>query len=106
MTELPVQNETPNVADARRERTFGMALTGLALAVSLIASIVAIIFVTTVSGAIAASRSDLIMMEESVGTSFTTVGIVAVIGLVMGVLTILALRDVAPAHSKRTQRRR
>jgi amino acid transporter len=93
------------VAESRRVRAFGAALAGLALTVSLILSTVAILAVAGATAAFAASRSDLIMMEESVSSGFTTVGILAVIGVVMGVLTILALRDVAPAHSKRTDRR-
>ena len=104
MTELSVQGRSQNVvADVRRERAFG-ALTELALTVSLIVSIAVIIAVAGTSGAIAATRSDLIMMEESAGSSLTTVVIVAVIGVVMAILTILALRDVAPAH-KRGHRR-
>jgi ABC-type Fe3+ transport system permease subunit len=104
MTELPVQDRSQNaVADVRRERAFGAALAELALTVSLIVSIAVILAVAGTSGVDAATRSDLIMMEESVGSSFTTVLIVAVIGVVMAVLTILALRDVAP--SKRGHRR-
>lgn len=107
MIEFSVQNRTENtVADARRERAFGAALAELALTVSLIVSIAVILAVIAgTSGALAATRSDLIMMEDSVSTSFTTVVIVAIIGVVMGILTILALRDVAPAHSKRGPRR-
>jgi len=106
MTELALADrDRDTVADTRRERALGVALARLALAVSLIVSIVAILAAVSASCVLASSRSDLIMMEESVTTSFTTIGIVAVIGVVMGVLTILALRDVAPAHSKRTTRR-
>lgn len=92
-------------AHARRNGALGIALTELALTVSLILSTVVILALTGASGALAASRSDLIMMEESVSSGFTTVGIIAVIAVVMAVLTILALRDVAPVHSKRGQRR-
>jgi hypothetical protein len=103
MTEFPVVDLDRNaVADVRRVRAFGAALTALALAVCLIVSILAVV---GASSALAATRSDLIMMEESAATGLTTIGIVAVIGVVMGILTILALRDVAPAHSKRAARR-
>jgi hypothetical protein len=106
MSDLSVHNRDENaVADVRRERVFG-AFAGLALTISLIASIAAIIAVAGTSGAVAATRSDLIMMEESIGSSFTTIIIVAVIGVVMAILTILALRDVAPAHHKRAGHRR
>ena len=93
-------------ADVRRKRVIGTALTELALTVSLIVSIAVILVVAGASSAIAATRSDLIMMEETGSSSaLTTMGIVTVIVVVMGVLTILALRDVAPAHSKRVHRR-
>lgn len=106
MVELPVADRNQNsVAQTRRLRALGTALTELALTVSLILSIAVVLVAVGASGAMAATRSDLIMMEESVSTNFTTVGIVAVIAVVMGVLTILALRDVAPAHSKRGPRR-
>ncbi len=93
------------VAEASRKRALGTALAELALTVSLILSIVVILAVAGVSGAMAQARSDLIMMEETSSTAFTTMGILTVIAVVMGVLTILALRDVAPAHSKRGPRR-
>jgi hypothetical protein len=106
MTEVSVQDRSPNdIADVRRERAFGAALAELALTVSLIVSIAAILAVAGASGVMAATRSDLIMIEETVGSSFSTILIVAVIAVVMAVLTILALRDVAPAHHKRGQRR-
>jgi hypothetical protein len=106
MTEISVHDQgRDTVSRARRERTLGTALTELALTISLIVSIVAILALTNATGALAATRSDLIMMDEPVSTSLTTIAIVTVIGLVMGVLTILALRDVAPAHSKRGNRR-
>lgn len=92
-------------ANTRRGRAFGTALAELALAVTLVLAIAAVVAITGASDALATARSDLIMMEESAATGFTTVGIVAVIGVVMGVLAILALRDVAPAHSKRPPRR-
>jgi hypothetical protein len=106
MTEYTIQDQgRDTVSRARRERTLGTALTELALTISLIVSIVVILALTGVTSALAATRSDLIMMDEPVGSSLTTIAIVTVIGLVMGVLTILALRDVAPAHSKRGHRR-
>lgn len=106
MTEFSVQDRSRNAAaDVRRERAFGAVLAELALTVSLIVSIAAILAVAGTSGAIAATRSDLIMIEESVGSSLSTVVIVAIIAVVMAILTILALRDVAPAHHKRGQRR-
>ncbi len=94
------------VADVRRKRAVGTAVTELALTVSLIVSIAVILTVAGVSGALAATRSDLIMMEETSSSSaLTTMAIITVIALVMGILTVLALRDVAPAHSKRVHRR-
>lgn len=89
---------------ARRRRTLGTALAELALTVSLIVSIVFVLTAVGATGVLAATRSELIVMEES-SSPLTTVGIVSIIVLVMGVLTILALRDVAPVHSKRTVRR-
>lgn len=106
MTGYSVTDRNQNsISETRRERTLRAAFAELALTVSLVVSIVVIIAVTGVSGALASTRSDLIMMEELTGSSLTTMGIVAVILLVMGVLTILALRDVAPARSKRDHRR-
>ena len=106
MTNLNVVDHNQNsVAQARRSRTLGAALAELALTVSLILSIAVILVAAGASGAMAATRSDLIMVEESLNSTFTTLGIVSVIIVVMGVLTILALRDVAPAHSKRGARR-
>ncbi len=93
------------VTEASRKRALGTALAQLALTVSLILSTVAILAVAGISSAMATSRSDLIMMEESTTGSLTTIGILSVIAVVMGVLTILALRDVAPVHSKRDNRR-
>jgi amino acid transporter len=105
MTERSAQDRNQNaLADAGRERAFGTVLAELALTISLVVSIAAILAVAGVSGALAATRSDLIMMEESVGSSFSTVLIVAVIVVVMAILTILALRDVAPS-SRRGHRR-
>jgi len=106
MIEFPATDRALTTATAaRRERALGTALTELALTISLIFSIAVILAVAGATVADAATRSDLIMMEESAGTTLTTIGIVSVIAVVMGVLTILALRDVAPAHSKRGQRR-
>lgn len=99
------QNRT-GVAESIRKRAFGTALAELALAASLIVSIVVVLAVAGMSDAVASARSDLIMMEETTASSsLTTIAILTVIALVMGVLTILALRDVAPVHSKRGNRR-
>lgn len=98
-------HEQTSVVHARRKRALGVALTELALTVSLIVSIVVILALTNMSAALAATRGDLIMMEETASSGFTTLGIIAVIAVVMGVLTILAIRDVAPVHSKRDQHR-
>lgn len=94
------------VAEAGRKRLLTTAFAQLALAVCLIVSIVVILAVAGTSGAMAANRNDLIMMEETAasGSTLTTMGILAVIAVVMGILTILALRDVAPAQSKRDRR--
>ncbi len=106
MIDFPVTDrERQTVAHARRKRAFGTALAELALTVCLILSIAVILVATGASGALANTRTDIIMMEESTGSAFTTLGIVSIIVVVMGVLTILALRDVAPVHSKRAQRR-
>lgn len=95
------------VAEASRKRALGTALAQLALTVSLTVSVVVILAVSGATGAMAQNRSDLIMMEETSATSsLTTIGILTVIAVVMGLLTILALRDVAPAHSKRGNNRR
>ncbi len=93
------------LADPRRRRAVGVALAELALMVCLVVAIVVVLAVASASGVLAAARSDLIMMEEASNSGFTTVGIIAVIAVVMGLLTILALRDVAPVHSKRAQQR-
>ena len=106
MTGYSVTDRNQNsISETRRERTLRAAFTELALSVSLVVSIVVIIAVTGASGALASTRSDLIMMEESAGSALTTMAIITVIFLVMGVLTILALRDVAPDRSKRGHRR-
>lgn len=101
MIEFPANESGHTVSHVRKERALGTALAELALTFSLVFSILVVLGATS---AMAAARSDLIMMDEA-GTTFTTFGIVAVIAVVMGFLTILALRDVAPAHSKRTSRR-
>jgi hypothetical protein len=106
MIEIPAADRAQNaVAEASRKRVFGTALAELALTVSLIVSIVVILAVAGASNAMAATRSDLIMMEETANSALTTMGILTVIAVVMGILTILALRDVAPVHSKRPNRR-
>ncbi len=106
MIELPVIDRDQTViAETSQKRALGTALTQLVLTVSLIASILAVLAVTGASGVLAQARSDLIMMEEAASGPLTTFVILTIIAVVMGVLTILALRDVAPAHSKRTNRR-
>lgn len=92
------------VTVARRKRTLGTAFAELALTLSLIVSILFVLTAVSATRVLAATRSELIVMEES-SSPLTTIGIVSIIVLVMGVLTILALRDVAPVHSKRTARR-
>jgi hypothetical protein len=107
MTDFPVAGrEQAAVAEVSRKRALGTALAELALTVCLIVSIVVILAVAGASGAMAATRSDIILMEETASSSLTTMGILTVIAVVMGILTILALRDVAPVHSKRPDRRR
>lgn len=93
------------VAERRSVRALGTAFAELVLTLSLIVSIAAIAAVAASGIALAAPRTDLILIEESFSSPFTTAGIVTVIAVVMGILTILALRDVAPAHSKRDNRR-
>lgn len=93
------------MAKAVRKRLLGTVFAELALTVSLIVSIVVILAVAGASSAMAATRSDLIMMDETANSALTTMGILTVIAIVMGILTILALRDVAPLHSKRPNRR-
>lgn len=93
------------VAAANSRRAFGTALAELGLTVALITSTVMVLAMVGISGAMATTRNDLIMMEESASSSLTTTAILIVIAVVMGVLTILALRDVAPAQSKRSNRR-
>ena len=105
MTEFPgLDRGQSAVADVSRKRAVGTVVAELALTVSLIVSIAAILAFAGASGAMAQAKPDLIMMEESASTTLTTLGIITVIIVVMGVLTILALRDVAPAH-KRGMRR-
>lgn len=98
-----IANDVSATTGPTRARAVGTALTELAVTISLIVSIAVIICVAGASGVLAATRTDLIMMEES--PTFTTAGIIAIIAVVMGILTLLALRDVAPAHSKRGNRR-
>lgn len=93
------------VAERRSVRALGTAFAELVLTFCLILSIAAIVAVVASGNALAAPRTDLILIQESVSSSFTTAGIVTVIAVVMGILTILALRDMAPAHSKRDNRR-
>jgi cytochrome bd-type quinol oxidase subunit 2 len=105
MMEIAAHDRDQKTAtEAGRKRALETAFAELALTVCLILSIVVILTVAGASGAMAQARSDLIMMEEAT-SSFTTLIILTVIAVVMGALTILALRDVAPAHSKRGQRR-
>lgn len=106
MTDLPVADELKtSVTEAGRKRALGTALAELVLTLSLIVAIVTVLTIAGASGALAATRSDIILMEES-SSALTTTGILAVIAVVMGILTILALRDVAPVHTKRSNRRR
>ncbi|MBS4083298.1 MAG: hypothetical protein KGZ73_07085 [Rhizobiales bacterium] len=105
MSLLTADRDRTAVAERHRVRALGTAFAELVLTFSLIVSIAAIVAVAGSGSALAAPRTDLILIEESVSSSFTTAGIVAVIAVVMGILTILALRDVAPAHSKRDNRR-
>ena len=91
--------------EAGRKRALGTVFAELVLTLSLIVAIVTVLTIAGASGALAATRSDIIMMEES-SSAFTTMGILSVIAVVMGILTVLALRDVAPVHTKRNNRRR
>ena len=107
MEDFPVNERGQRaVAEAGRKRQLGTAVAQLTLTVSLIVATVVVLAIAGISGAMAANRGDLLMMEEAAPSSaLTTMGILAVIAVVMGVLTVLALRDVAPAHSKRGNRR-
>jgi heme/copper-type cytochrome/quinol oxidase subunit 2 len=95
------QRDPALLAKAGRRRQFGVALTQLALTVALIVSIVVVLAVAGASGAMAQARTDLMVMEESTG--LTTALIVGVIVVVMGLLTVLAIRDASP--NKRSSRR-
>lgn len=88
------------IAKSARSRVLGTALTQIALAAALVISIVTVLAVAGVTGAVASTRSDIMVMDES--TRFSTAAILAVILIVMGVLTVLALRDVAPASKRNT----
>jgi hypothetical protein len=96
------QRDPALLAKAGRRRQFGVALTQLALTVALILSIVVVLAVAGASGAMAQARTDLMVMEESTG--LTTALIVGVIVVVMGLLTVLAIRDASPKRgsSRRT----
>jgi len=106
MNQLPTEHRDPDRLEAAgRQRKFGVVVAQLALAATLIVSIVVVLIVGA-SSAMAQARTDLMVMEES--TALTTVMIVAVIVLVMGILTVLAIRDASPksSASRRTSVRR
>lgn len=95
MDSFSIERRDPELlAQAGRRRQFGVALAELALAVALTVSIVVVLTVAGASSALAQSRSDIMVMEES--TAFTTALIVAIILVVMGFLTVLAIRDASP----------
>lgn len=103
MDSFPIEHRDPALlAKAGRRRQFGAALAQLALSVALILSTVLVLAVTGASGAIAKTRTDLMVMEES--TTLTTALIVGVIALVMAILTILAIRDASPAKRSASRR--
>lgn len=104
MNKRIMQDQT-GAADATRKRALNTALAELTLTIALIVSTAMVLAMAGISGAMATTRSDLIMMEEAATGSLTTAAILVVIAVVMGLLTILALRDVAPAQSKRGNRR-
>jgi ABC-type sulfate transport system permease component len=103
MDSLPINQRDPVLhAKAGRRRQFGVALAQLALTIALILSIVVVLAVAGASGALAQARTDLMVMEES--TTLSTALIVGVIALVMGFLTILAIRDASPARRSAPRR--
>jgi hypothetical protein len=103
MDSFSIEHRDPVLlAKAGRRRQFGVALAQLALTIALILSIVVVLAVAGASGAIAQARTDLMVMEES--TPMTTALIVGVIALVMGLLTILAIRDASPARRSAPRR--
>jgi hypothetical protein len=103
MDSFSIEPRDPALLAKAGRRQFGAALTELALNVALIVSIVVVLAAAGASGAMAQARTDLMVMEEST-TGLTTAVIVGVIFVVMGFLTILAIRDASPKrnHSRRT----
>ncbi len=71
----------------------------LALAAALILSIALILTVAGAGDAFAQARSDVMMVEES--SKFSTGLIIAAIMAIAAVLTVMALRDCQPEHTKR-----
>jgi heme/copper-type cytochrome/quinol oxidase subunit 2 len=101
MTNFSIEHRDGTAPSVAARRQFGAALAQLALTVALIVSIVVVLTVASASGAMA-QRSDLMVMEES--TALTTTLIVGIIVVVMGILTMLAIRDASP--TKRSDSRR
>jgi hypothetical protein len=99
MDSLSNEHRDPALLAKAGHHRFGVALAELALTVALILSIVVVLAVAGTSGAMAQSRPDLMIMEES--TSLTTALIIAIIVVVMSILTIFAIRDASPKGAKR-----
>ncbi|MCW5682579.1 MAG: hypothetical protein KF794_11485 [Xanthobacteraceae bacterium] len=71
----------------------------IALAATLILSIALILTVAGAGDALAQTRPDVMIMEES--SKFSTALVLGGILVVMAVLTVMALRDCQPEHTKR-----
>lgn len=97
------RHERPSIIEAVRSRALGTALTQAVIAAALIVSTVVILVMAGTTAALADTRSDLMVMDE--GTRFSTAAILTVILVVMGVLTVLALRDVQPSKRSAQARR-
>lgn len=95
--------EQASIGEAARSRILGTAFAQIALTVALVVSTVAILVMAGTTAAMAETRSDLMVMDE--GTRFSTAAILTIILIVMGVLTVLALRDVQPSKRSAQVRR-
>ncbi len=103
MNQLPTEQRDVSRLEAAGSRyKFDAAILQLALTVALIVSIVVVFAVAGASGVLAQARPDLMVMEESTG--LTTAMIVGVILVVMGILTVLAIRDASPTKRGASRR--
>ena len=99
MNSSKFDTHTSDPAQEAQSFRAGASLLHIAIAVTLILSIAVILTVAGATDALAQSRPDVMMFDDS--SKFTTALVLGGILVVMAALTVMALRDCQPEHTKR-----